>query len=234
MYPSYEDPLDELETALEKVLASDYTHDLSRLRKILDRGEVVWLRAVGAAARAGELNTSPRRGPAAELADRARMTPTAAARDLSAARRLDDFPVLAGAFVAGDVRRDHVQVLTQAATTPERVAMLQRYEDELVQVAKTHSARNLSTSVGRLCDAADGDDGSGAANALHDKRGVYLSPAFRGMGVLNGQLDPEQTEHVITAFEHRMTQDPDLPGERKRTRPQRRADALADICRWYS
>ncbi|MDZ4828077.1 MAG: DUF222 domain-containing protein, partial [Actinomycetota bacterium] len=108
MYPSCEDPLDELETALEKVLVSDHTHDLSRLRKVLDRGEVVWLRAVGAAARAGELNTSPRRGPAAELADRARMTPTAAGRDLSAARRLDDFPVLAGAFVAGDVRRDHV------------------------------------------------------------------------------------------------------------------------------
>jgi hypothetical protein len=155
-----------------------------------------------------------------------------AARSLAMARRLDELPETAHALLAGDITPLHARVLTDACTT-ERAEALRSLEPHLLDAACRCTARQFRGVVRRVCDAIDGDNGAGTANELYERRHLYLSHAFEGMGVLNGELDPEGTEIVATAIETRMTDDPDAADEPKRSRHQRRADALVDICRLY-
>src|SRR5438270_5514950 len=108
------------------------------------------------------------------------------------------------------------------ACTPSRAYALLPAEDRFVDGARRLPVRQFAGLVKHICDAIDGDDGASETNTLHDAREVFVAKSWRGMGVLNGQLDPEGAEYVITALETRMEDDTPADG---RTRRQRRADA---------
>jgi hypothetical protein len=222
--------LDDLERAIDKVAVSEFVLELSRLRRLADRLEAAWTHAARVAERAGALDEISR-SPATVLAAGCRLSFMAARRVLYAGRALEELPLTAEAFGAGEITPEHVRVLV-GAYTRERAEALRDLEADLVDAARRFTAKELSMIVRRVCDAIDGDDGAVSANALFEGRGFYVSHAFAGAGVLNGELDPEGTEIVLTGLETRMADDPDTPGER-RTRPQRRADALVDVFRHY-
>jgi hypothetical protein len=222
--------LDDLERAIDKVAASELVLELSRLRRLADRLEAAWTHAARVAERSGALDEISR-SHATVLAAGCRLSFMAARRVLHAGRTLEELPLTADAFAAGEITPEHVRVLV-GAYTPERAVQLRDLEADLVDAARRFTAKELSMIVRRVCDAIDGDDGAASANAEFERRELHVSHAFARSGVINGQLDPEGTETAICALETRMADDPDTPGER-RTRPQRRADAFVDICRHY-
>ena len=222
--------LDDLERAIDK-LTPERPLDLPRLRRLADRLVASFVHAVGAAERAGRLGGC-RTGAASALSDACRMPFAAASQTVEMAHAFESLPVASAAVLDGEISLDHARVLTRACT-PARADAFRDVEGRLVEVATTTDVRPFQKRVKRLCDAFDGDDGVSAANKAYDARHLHLSASFERLGVMHAQLDAEGTEIALTAFDARMEDDPDLPGEPKRTRAQRRADAFVDICRIY-
>jgi Domain of unknown function (DUF222)/HNH endonuclease len=110
-----------------------------------------------------------------------------------------------------------------------------RSEETLVEAARRHSVAELQRAAAvwreRVAQHADPVvSGSG----LRDQRRLHASVTFQGMVRLDGDLDPEPGETVLTALAAEMDAEVKAgAGEQGRTAAQRRADALDAICRFY-
>ncbi len=222
--------IEELRESVGKLAAYEGSVDIAELARVRDQFEAAFARIVANAERAGEFS-HPHTSHATQLAGAARCTQRVAEQTLKIGRMIAEMPELAHAYLSGSVRTDNVGVIAQA-WKPERAAGFTEVEDALVQAAKSCTPREMRTVVQRVCEWIDQDDGTAEARDRHARRELFVSK-LNGSGVLNGRLDPDVTENVIAALEAAMADDPDAPGDTKRTRPQRRADALGAICRHY-
>jgi len=227
---TYVPPLEEVRQSVEKLASYEGRVDIAELARVRDQFDATFTRIVSDAERAGEFS-NPHTSHATLLAGAARCTQRAAEQALKVGRVMAEMPELAGAYLSGSVRPDNVGVIAQA-WKPERAAGFTEVEVALVEAAKSCTPREMRTLVRRVCEWVDQDDGATEASKRHARRELFVSK-LNGSGVLNGRLDPDVTETVITALEAAIGDDPDIPGDTKRTRPQRRADALGAICRHY-
>ena len=113
------------------------------------------------------------------------------------------------------------------ACTPEREAAIVEVESQLVAAARASDVREFRSLVSYVCDALDGDGGAATANAQHERRRLHVSQLLDGMVAIDGLLDREAGEILVTAL--RAAMDPPRPGD-VRTTAQRRADALVTLC----
>src|SRR5439155_6956596 len=107
-------------------------------------------------------------------------------------------------------------------------------EDMLVDAARTLLLGELRAVVAYWRQAADPRSGEDREERLHQLRRLYVSPTLDGMVRVDGDLDPETGQTLITAL--RSVEDADARSEHRndrRTSPQRRADALSEICRGW-
>ena len=81
-------------------------------------------------------------------------------RHLRLARRLRDLPVVAEAFAAGELSRQHVEPIVDAWTA-ERAPELAEVEDAIVHAAKIATPQQVGAIMRHLSGAIDGDDGAG-------------------------------------------------------------------------
>jgi Domain of unknown function (DUF222)/HNH endonuclease len=222
------DAFEDLQAAFDKFAASERPVDLRELRRFADRVEFEWLRRVREHDRAMEWAVEDSASPAAWLRSNVSLAPGEARATIQVARKLDHFPGLAEAFAAGDVSRQHAAVLTTAAT-PERLEPLQALEPQLVDAAKAMDPRQFRWVVHHACGAIDGDGGVTQDRDQFAKRHFHASPTFEGMVQVDGLLDPEIGETLLTALAacEPAKKDPNDT----RTPAQRRADALGDIAR---
>jgi hypothetical protein len=222
------DAFEDLQDAFDKFAGSEQPVDLGQMRRFADRVEFEWLRRVREHDRTMEWAVEDSASPAAWLRSHVRVAPSEARATIQVARKLDKFPGLADAFSTGDVSRQHAAVLTTAAT-PERLEALQALEPELVDAAKSMDPRQFRWVVHHACGAIDGDGGVTQDRDQFAKRRFHASPTFEGMVRVDGLLDPETGEALLTALDAHepARKDPDDP----RTPAQRRADSLGDIVR---
>src|SRR5689334_2911399 len=167
------DVLDELEVALDKAASSDAPIDVARLRRLLDRGEALWVGAVGAAERAGEWQAEGFVSSAAWLREKCRLTHGDAASAVKLARTLDAMPALAEAFAAGEISRRHAQVVS-CARTPERQPVFDELDETLTGAARALKPHDLRQVVQRATDAIDGDGGASRDRAQYGQRGLHI------------------------------------------------------------
>ena len=146
------------------------------------------------------------------------------------ARTLEHLPETAAAFGAGEINGEHVAEIVRPYT-PARAEMLERIEGELVEFAKISSPSELRDAVQGIVDAFDDDDGAGNDKKQHRLNKVTLSQTTGGRGILNGSLDAELTDVVLTA----LGRGDGSPAHSERTRktPELRSAALESICRQY-
>jgi hypothetical protein len=152
-----------------------------------------------------------------------------AARQVRTARALEHMPQVREALYEGEVSTSAVgQLVTAHEANPEEFSMA---EETLVEAARTLPVRDLKRAVSQWRDAVDSDAARRADAERFDRRGLHVSPTFEGMGRMDGNLDPETTETVLTALRAKTdswarsgTGDP-------RTPAQRRCDALGEILR---
>jgi len=156
-----------------------------------------------------------------------------AARDhVRTARALEDMPETRQALDAGDLSMSAARVLVAARDAdPEE---FRHSETELVEAARIHSVGDLQRVAAYWRQAVEQEHALEGDEKVRAQRRLHASVTFLGMVRVDGDLDPETGETLLTALravldaESRSgTEDDD------RTPAQRRADALGEICRQW-
>jgi hypothetical protein len=162
---------------------------------------------------------------------RFRVSAGVAATDVRTARALDGMPATRDALASGEISMSAARVLVSARES-DREAFTES-EALLLDAARRHSVSDLARAVGywrHACESRRRVEVN--EDPLYGRRRLHVSPTVFGMVRIDGDLDPETGETVLTALtscvdaEARSGNDED-----RRTPSQRRADALAEVCR---
>jgi hypothetical protein len=139
-------------------------------------------------------------------------------------------PRTSGALAAGAISRSAAGLLASAReTAPDAFA---RSEELLVEAAATLPVASLKRAVEHWRQAVDAERAAEEEDLRFERRGLHASPTLDLMVRVDGNLDPECGQHLLTAL--RAAMDADVrSGSHERTLAQRRADALGEICRAF-
>ena len=170
---------------------------------------------------AGYLNT------AALLVDRAGDSWDVARRAVGEARGLSEHPHMFEAFGSATIDRPRVGMLLAAARVSPTV--FARDEAVLVDTLTGLSMAQGFRAIEYWKQAADGEASAGDAEHLHRRRHLSVSTTLGGMVRLDGELDPEGGQVVITALRS-LAEPGNLDAGDPRSPAQRRADALVEVC----
>ena len=227
-----------LRSALEEIQRKDPDRideaDLADGYAELDRGveelSAMRLRWLGSIERRGTYANDGHLSITSWLAGRFRKTWSAASRLVRAARALEQMPATREALESGEITSSAVDVLTPAREVdPQAFAQA---EDYLVEAATTLSIPDLGRVVGTWRRAAEDARGLESSQVAYERRRLHVSPTLSGMVRVDADLDPETGQSVISAL--RAVCDAEVgctPDHR--SSPQRRADALGEICRQW-
>jgi hypothetical protein len=203
-----------------------------RLRRLVDRLEGYWLQelaAVDARGAAGADQGIQAPSTAGWLRNRLRLGAGAASSCVRTARAVFRGPLTATgqALTDGVISPAHASVLaagTQDLPAPTAVEA----EPVLLEAAGRLDPPRLRRVVAHLQLVADPEGADRQAERRHERRGLWLTPTFEGMVALNGLLEPEAGQIVLTALEPLAR-----PHSAADTRSggQRRADALGELAR---
>jgi hypothetical protein len=202
------------------------------LRGLIERLEGVWLRELAGVDGRGAAGTDhgvPVASTAGWLRARTRMGLPDAHQRVRVARALHRGPLggTAQALATGELSYPHAAALTRS-TQALPAATVAQAEPVLLEAARRLDPPRLRKVVGHLGEVADPDAADTRVQRQHDRRGLWVAPTFEGMVAVDGLLDPEAGETLLTALEplaRPSTADDD------RTAAQRRADALTELAR---
>jgi hypothetical protein len=232
--------LDRLAAVVEELAAQDLdalpdaeaAQRVLVLRRALERLEGHWLRelaAVDGRGAAGTEDGMPAESTAAWLRHRTRMGHTDAHQRVRVARALHRGPLpgTAHALANGQIAYAHAAALTRATQhLPSHTVAAA--EPVLLDAARRLDPPTLRKVVGHLCDVADPDAADQQTLRRHERRWLWLSPTLDGMVAVDGLLDPEAGETLLTALEPLARPS---TAEDARSAAQRRADALTELAR---
>jgi Domain of unknown function (DUF222)/HNH endonuclease len=229
-----------LRSAIDEVAAADpasmpdarVEEDFEEVQRTMDRLEAVRMRLLSELDRRRPFERDGFLSTTAWLASRFRMAFSTAKESVQRARSLRDMPGTAEAFEAGDVSPSSVRVLVSARDA--HVLEYRRGEQALVEIARDHPIGDLRRAISHWSQALDHTDPEARGEALRARRRLHVSATFAGMVRIDGDLDPETGEVVMTALRaatDEMLRD-EGPDERC-TPAQRRADALGEITRQW-
>jgi hypothetical protein len=148
------------------------------------------------------------------------------------ARALEQMPETRHALEEGQVSMSLVRVLVAAreADTPA----FERSEAQLVEAARIHPVKDLQRVAALWQQGVEREKGIDGEERLRARRRLHASVSFLGMVRVDGDLDPETGETLLSALGAVL--DAEARGSREdddRTPAQRRADALGEICRQW-
>ena len=219
--------------------------DFAELHAAIEALEAERLRRLGEIDRRRLFERDGQFSAVAWLTGRFGMSPGAACADVRTARALERMGLVRRALADGAISLGAVRVLSEARMAePAAFAEAERF---LIEAAARHPIPELRRAIvhWRHVVARDRAGEIGLAAVLRARRRLHASVTLEGMVRIDGDLDPETGETVLTALravgdaEARARLDGDRgadrgPGEGDpddRTPAQRRADALGEICR---
>lgn len=169
---------------------------------------------------------------AAWLADRFGVAAGTAKREVGVAQALEEMPDIREAFVTGELTSDAVRILAEARTEhPEQFAEQER---ALTEQAQTKTVDELRRVVACWSQAVDAEGSRQHAERLRERRHLDVCSTTSGMVRVDGELDPESGEAILTALQALVDAELRTGGATDpRTPAQRRADALAELARRY-
>src|ERR671913_2125400 len=202
------------------------------LRQLVDRLEGQWLKelaGVDGRGAAGADQGQQVGSTAAWLRNRLRLGAGTASSAVRTARALFRGPLTATAQAVcdGELSVAHAQVLA-AGTHPLPDQVTVEAEPVLVEAARRLDPPRLRRLLGHLLQLADPDGADRDRERRHARRGVWLAPTFEGMVALDGLLEPEAGQLLISALEPLARPD---SAEDARSGSQRNADALTELAR---
>jgi hypothetical protein len=151
--------------------------------------------------------------------------------ELRTARGLEEMPETKRALDEGELSLSAAKVLVQAREAdPEAFA---RGEATLVEAARVHQVRDLQRVATHWRQLVERERGRGGGDVLRAMRRLHASRTFGGMVRLDGDLDPETGETLLTALGAVMDAEARSGMEDARSPAMRRADALGEVCRQW-
>ena len=154
-----------------------------------------------------------------------KMSSNAAADRLCVGKALESLPKVSAALAAGEIGFQSASVLCHLhEQLGEKKDLFD--EDEMLELARPHTVKNLRVLCFYARHAADPDGFFNDAEANREGRYLNISQMPDGMYALDGALDAEGGAAVRTAIDSLSA-----PGgvEETRTPAQRRADALVEL-----
>jgi uncharacterized protein DUF222/HNH endonuclease len=223
--------LDELRVEDLRFVGDDgLAADLDELERAARIIEAERARRLAEFERRGAFAVDGHRSLSSWLAHRHRVAHSTAAGHVRFARALESMPATAEALASGEVSATAVSLLLSARDAcPEQFAVA---EETLVEAGRTLSVGELKRAVDYWRQSADAESAADEEERRFERRNLHVSPTLDGMVRVDGDLDPETGQTLITAL--RAVQDAEARGSRGadlRSPAQRRADALGELCR---
>jgi uncharacterized protein DUF222/HNH endonuclease len=148
------------------------------------------------------------------------------------ARALEDMPVTRRALEDGDLSISAVRVLVDAREADREA--FRSSETTLVEAARIHSMQDIRRVADYWRQAAEREAALGGDEKLRERRRLHASVTFMGMVRVDGDLDPETGETLLTALRAVLDAESRSAGlDDGRTPAKRRADALGEVCRQW-
>lgn len=164
------------------------------------------------------------------LADRLRAPHGVGVGMVGVARALRQMPEVAAAFGAGSIDLRQVRMLVAACRlSPGAFA---EAETSLVDAAETLPPHRFRAVVEYWKAAADPGGWESEQETLLERRSLHASVYWDRMVRIDGDLDPEGGQVVLTALQSAVDTAALDPADR-RSPAQARADALVEICRQH-
>jgi Domain of unknown function (DUF222)/HNH endonuclease len=186
-------------------------------------------RTVAEVERGGSFSASGHLSVTSWVEHRTQTSWSEAARAVRTARALEHMPGVREALYEGDVSTSAVEQLVVAReAAPEEFS---NAEEALVEAAKTLPVRDLRRAVAHWRDVVDAGAAAKADRERYDRRGLHVSPLMDGMVRVDGNLDPETGQSLITALRSVTDAGARRGPKDDRSPAQRRCDALGEITR---
>lgn len=204
--------------------------DFAELHQVAELIELERLRRLGEIDRRGLYARDGHLSAASWLASRCKVAWGTAREHVRMARTLDQMAGVRAAVAAGALSMSGVRVLADAhRAEPEA---FERSEQLLVEAARVHSVAELGRVLARWRDRVERERAP-ERDLQYEHRRLHASVTFGGMVRVDGDLDPENGEHLLTALRAVLDTQARSGGDDARHPAQRRADALGEICRQW-
>jgi hypothetical protein len=206
--------------------------DFAELQRAVEQLEVERLRRLSEIERRLIFERDGYLSAAAWLATTFKVTWGSARQSVRVARALEEMHKTRQALHDGDISMSGVRILVMAREADP--SAFERDEAQLVEAARIHSMDDLQRVAAYWRQAIERERSLEGDDKLRERRRLHASVSFLGMVRVDGDLDPEGGETLLTALravldaESRSRSRDDL-----RTPAQRRADALGEICRQW-
>ncbi|MDP9242791.1 MAG: HNH endonuclease, partial [Actinomycetota bacterium] len=206
--------------------------DFSELQRACELLEVERLRRLAEIDRRGIYERDGHLSAASWLAKTHKVGWGAAREQVRVARALEEMPETRRALRDGELSLSGVRVLVGARDADPK--MFIRSEHELVEAARIHSVQDLGRVTAFWRQRVERDRSLEGEERLRAQRRLHASVSFLGMVRVDGDLDPETGETLMTALGAVLDSEArSREKEDHRSPAQRRADALGEICRQW-
>jgi len=206
--------------------------DFTELQRAVELLEVERLRRLAEIDRRRLFERDGHLSAASWLASTFKVAWGTAREHLRTARALEEMPQTRQALDAGELSMSAVRVLV--ATRDADPSAFGRCEKELVEAARIHSMQDLQRVAAYWRQAVEREQALEGEDKIRERRRLHASVSFLGMVRVDGDLDPETGETLLTALRAVLDAESRSRGkEDDRTPAQRRADALGEVCRQW-
>jgi hypothetical protein len=203
--------------------------ELQRASEVIDAER---LRRLAEIERRGSYQRDGHLSAASWLASTFKVAWGTARGEVRMARALEDMPVTRRALEDGELSMSAARVLVDARDADHEA--FRSSEATLVEAARIHSMQDVRRVAAYWRQAAEREAAMGGDEKLRERRRLHASVTFMGMVRVDGDLDPETGETLLTAL--RAVLDAESRSgspDDGRTPAQRRADALGEVCRQW-
>lgn len=144
------------------------------------------------------------------------------------ARAMGEMPRARRALEEGELSLSALRILAQAREVDPEA--FREAEPQLVEAARIHSTGDLQRVASYWRQAAERDLASDSEEKLRSRRRLHASATVFGIVRVDGDLDPEGGETLLTALRAVLDAESRSQGPKdERSHAQRRADALVEI-----
>ncbi|MFV9672123.1 MAG: DUF222 domain-containing protein [Acidimicrobiia bacterium] len=168
--------------------------------------------------------------PTAWLKYFCRMSASEASGTVKTAHSLTHMPEITEQAVAGNIPPNGLKTLALARDKhPDDFA---GHESVFAEIASYLDPQDLRRAVSHWEQQVDYPTALEDAESARQRRRFYFNQGYGGMWSAAGDIDPE-SGHVISTALRSHTDPVNFDRDDNRSYPQRNADALADICRFW-
>ncbi len=205
--------------------------DFAELQQAMEHLEVERLRRLAEIDRRRLFERDGHLSSASWLSTRFKVGWGTARREVRIAKGLEEMPATRSALERGDISMSAVKVLV--AARQEDPEAFDSAEAQLVEAATIHSMNDLRRIASYWRQRVKREAAVEGEEALRARRRLHASMSFLGMVRVDGDLDPETGETLLTALQAVLDAEARSGGSDERTPTQRRADALGEVCRQW-